>query len=101
MMNSRSNSKRRSFASLFSTLLGLAIFLGVTVEILNHPYALHISSTTTYQVQPQDTLWGIAGKFDPNDNRQVVINWIDSHNHINGMIQPGMVLTVPVNGGGK
>lgn len=53
-------------------------------------------TTTSYIVKPGDTLWDIAEMYAPNYHTGNVVLKIERLNEIEGYIQPGQVLTVPV-----
>lgn len=87
-------------ASILFTLVALLIFTWVTTASVNEGTVPANTTTTTYQVQPGDTVYSIAEHFDPNADYRAVSEWITQHDGVHdGLIQPGQVLEVPVTGG--
>jgi Tfp pilus assembly protein FimV len=52
--------------------------------------------TAAYVVQPGDTLWAIAGRVAPSRDPREVVHQIVRDNHLDGSLQAGTELQVPV-----
>ena len=78
---------------ILAVLLALGLVAVVFVSGLRYKTP---DTTTSYVVQPGDTLWDIAETYCPNSHTGNVAHKIREMNDIDGYIYPGEVLTVPV-----
>lgn len=88
----------RTAASTFGTLACLVLFAWAACSAVNAGSVPNNTKTTTYTVQPGDTEWSIAERYQTSsEDTRDVVQWIEEHNALNGSgdLQPGQRLTVP------
>ena len=74
----------------------LAGIIAVNDRITNIYDRLHISGWTSYTVQPGDTMYGLWQRFDPADDRWLVVQQIVKKNGLSSsMIRAGEVIQIP------
>src|SRR5581483_1025789 len=85
---------RRGRRVLFGLLVGLT---GLIALLIAQPgQAADTSPLPSVVVQPDDTLWGIAGDYAPARDRGATIEDIRRLNHLDGYrLQPGQRLLLP------
>jgi LysM domain-containing protein len=54
------------------------------------------SETTVVRVKPGESLWELAGRVAPDSDASAVVERIRELNDVDGVVQPGQPLTVPV-----
>jgi hypothetical protein len=54
------------------------------------------TTTTVVRVQPGESLWELAGRVAPESDTSAVVDRIRELNGVDGAVQPGQPLTVPV-----
>jgi LysM repeat protein len=85
-------------AQAVGSVLVLLLSGVATVSVIAANEELHTARTTTYVVQPGDTLWNIALSVDKQHDTRAVVDEIQ---RLNGMssaeLKPGQVLVVPDN----
>lgn len=92
----RARLTRRGRAVVFALGLFAVLLLGFVVAASSSG-ASHAERTTTIQVGPGDTLWGIAGAHAAGGNRADAVARIEQLNHLQGPeLQSGQELVVPL-----
>jgi nucleoid-associated protein YgaU len=83
-------------AQAVGSVLVLLLSGVATVSVIAANEELHTARTTTYVVQPGDTLWNIALSVDKQHDTRAVVDEIE---RLNGMtsadLKPGQVLILP------
>jgi len=87
----------RTLKSLL-TLVCLLMFAWAATAALSAGDVPKHTTTTTYTVEPGDTEWQIALKFDPQADPRAVTYWMEHHDDIGQVLTPGQVLVVPEGG---
>ena len=77
-----------------SIIMAKAAQLGKFDRIFPVPENIIVSSWKQIQIQPGDTLWGFAKKYD-NVDTQLVIYLIQGKNNIGASIHAGEIILIP------
>lgn len=96
MMQKKMPARARSKQQVENIIIGIILALCLIIVIFASGRVYKTPDTTTsYTVQPGDTLWGIAETYCPESHTGNVVLKIERLNGISGYIQPGQVLEVP------
>ena len=79
-------------------LIGLMIAVGILIPGIRAVSAVQDGPAPSlrYQVEPGDTLWGIAGTIDPGRDRRAAVHEIIELNELRDpVLFPGQTLQIP------
>ncbi|MCL6516940.1 LysM peptidoglycan-binding domain-containing protein [Alicyclobacillus sp.] len=85
-----------AWLKVLATLVGLFCFAAAAMAMVPQS-RLDAETWTSIRVEPGDTLYDLAHRFDPADDYRVVVQSILQANHLpSAQIYPGQTLWVPV-----
>ena len=88
----------RALVRVLATVLVVAVFLLVAPGLARGVGPDRPEPRVTYVVQPGDTLWSIARRVAPGQDPRPVVDGLIEANHIQGGLQAGQELSIPVPG---
>jgi hypothetical protein len=93
---SRTRVRRRRLVAFCATVGLFGVLSGPVASAVGVAGVREAKAARTYVVQPGDTVWSIATRFEPSTDPRVVVDAITSANGVDpGTLVPGQQLSIP------